>query len=83
MLSELWYYVNQRQGAGASPLHGLLDNNGGEGTPTLWQDDSDGYRLASVVQRYSLADPKVWAYLRGYDGGTGTKTSTPPDTQTH
>ena len=51
VLSELGYYVMQRLGEGASPLHGLYDNNGADPkTPMLWEDDSDGYRLASAVQ---------------------------------
>jgi len=49
-LSALWYYLEQRREAGASPLNGLFDNNGGTATPGLWEDDSDGYRLASAVQ---------------------------------
>jgi hypothetical protein len=51
VLTEAWYYVERRIKAGASPLYGLYDNNGApEKTPNLWQDDSDGYRLASVAQ---------------------------------
>ena len=55
-LSEIWYYVDQRQAAGASPLYGLYDNNGApDKTPTFWSDDSQGYRLVASVH----ADPIV------------------------
>ncbi len=49
VLTEAWYYIERRLKEGASPLYGLFDNNGSEKTPSLWQDDSDGYRLASVA----------------------------------
>jgi hypothetical protein len=72
--SEIWYYVNQRLGGGASPLHGLYDNNGApEKTPTLWQDDSDGYRLASVVQAGPHTNPAVWESYSNLDN-SGTLT---------
>jgi hypothetical protein len=54
-LTALWYYTTQRA-AGASPLHGLYDNNGADPrTPDFWQDDADGYRFASAIQRARLA----------------------------
>jgi hypothetical protein len=53
--TALWYYTNVRANGG-SPLHGLFDDNGSEATPDLWQDDSDAYRFASVVQASPLAD---------------------------
>lgn len=57
VLSEMWYYAYQRKGAGASPLYGLYDNNGApERTQTLWQDDSNGYRLASTAQEEPFSD---------------------------
>jgi hypothetical protein len=71
--SEIWYYVNQRLGAGASPLYGLYDDNGGDKTPTLWQDDSDGYRLASVVQAGPHTNPAVWGSYSNLDS-SGTLT---------
>lgn len=49
-LSALWYY-NERTMRGTSSLHGRFDNNGDTATPDLWEDDSYGYRLASVVQK--------------------------------
>ncbi len=54
VLTEAWYYIERRMKAGAAPLYGLFDNNGGTATPTLWQDDSDGYRLANVAQKQYL-----------------------------
>jgi len=50
VLTEAWYYLErQRKGTG-SPLYGIFDNNGGQPTRSLWEDDSYGYRLASVAQ---------------------------------
>lgn len=49
-LSEIWYYNQRRAGSGGSALHGLYDNNGAEvKTPTLWEDDSQGYRLVGSI----------------------------------
>jgi hypothetical protein len=69
VLTEAWYYIERRLKAGASPLHGLFDNNGGEPTPSMWQDDSDGYRLASVAQRQydvSWQSNAVYTFLTGW-----------------
>jgi hypothetical protein len=49
-LTEAWYYIERHLKAGADRLYGLYDNNGSDKTPDLWQDDSNGYRLASVAQ---------------------------------
>jgi hypothetical protein len=49
-VSEAWYYLERRLKNDGSPLYGLFDNNGGTKTPTLWEDDSEGYRLANVAQ---------------------------------
>ena len=49
-MTEAWYYIERHLKAGASRLYGLYDNNGSDKTPDLWQDDSNGYRLASVAQ---------------------------------
>jgi len=48
-LAAMWYYSTQRK-SGASPLHGLYDNNGDAATPALWEDDSQSYRLCTAVQ---------------------------------
>lgn len=64
-LSEIWYYVKQRVADGASPLHGLYDNNGAEAkTPAFWQDDSDGYRLVGSVQADKVANRFTYLFLR-------------------
>ena len=55
-LTEAWYYIERRLKAGAAPLYGLFDNNGGEKTPDRWEDDSDGYRLASVAHGQYMAN---------------------------
>ncbi len=49
--SAYWYYTERRAGSGAAPLFGLYDNDGGGRTPGFWQDDADGIKLASMVQR--------------------------------
>jgi hypothetical protein len=46
-ITAMWYYCEKRP-QGAKPLYGLYDNNGKGKTP-LWEDDSLGYRFASVV----------------------------------
>ena len=45
-----WYYLVKPDGADVH-LFNLYDNNGQQKTPELWQDDSFGYRLCSVVQK--------------------------------
>ena len=50
-LSAMWYYCTQPDGNGAC-LYGRYDNNGNQpATPSLWQDDSLGYRFCSVIQK--------------------------------
>ncbi|MDD4986002.1 MAG: PKD domain-containing protein [Dehalococcoidales bacterium] len=49
-ISAMWYYCEKHK-KGEPHLYGLYDNNGGEKTPDLWQDDSHCYRLASTVQK--------------------------------
>ncbi len=56
--SAFWYYVQRRAGSGAAPLYGLYDNDGAGRTPSFWQDDADGIKLASVVQADYVAN---WA----------------------
>lgn len=76
-VSEAWYYATQRLGAGASPLHGLHDNNSAETrTPTFWPDDSDGYRFVGSVQASPLADPFTYDFLKNamYDAADGRLT---------
>ena len=48
-MTAMWYYIEQPDGAGLT-LNGRYDNNGDQpATPNFWQDDSLGYRFASVV----------------------------------
>jgi hypothetical protein len=49
-ISAMWYYYEQRLRAGEPPLYGRFDNNDyAFHTPYFWEDDSWGYRFASVV----------------------------------
>lgn len=73
-VSAIWYYKYQREAGGASPLYGLYDDNGGDKTPTLWQDDSDGYRLASSVQADPIAASDVYTFFHGLDTASGQLT---------
>ena len=59
-LTAMWYYIERAQ-QGTSTLWNRFDNNGdAPATPDLWQDDSLGYRLASVVQHD--IDEKNWLF---------------------
>jgi len=50
-MSAMWYYYTKPDGTNAH-LYNLYDNNGKKpATPDLWQDDSFGYRLCSVIQK--------------------------------
>lgn len=48
-IAAIWYYVQQKS-AGEPNLFGLLDNNGGDSTPAIWQDDTYLYKWCSVLQ---------------------------------
>lgn len=73
-LSAMWYYCEKTR-KGALPLYDLYNNNGdlynNNGAPNpktaIWQDDSLGYRLASIVQvdydKSKWAD-KFFHYIR-------------------
>jgi hypothetical protein len=63
-ISAMWHYIEKRLTGGAA-LYSTYDNNGAGATPTFWQDDSEGYRLASVVQQ-DLATGWGDAVLQGY-----------------
>lgn len=52
-LTMSWYYSQKYQKESEPRLYGLFDNNGEAKTSDFWEDDSDAYRFASVVQ-YSL-----------------------------
>jgi hypothetical protein len=67
-MSALWYYCTHPDGNDVR-LYGQYDNNGDQPTtPAFWEDDSMGYRLASVVQTdingLSTAN-KFWLNLGG------------------
>ncbi|MDO8532875.1 MAG: hypothetical protein Q7T26_12065, partial [Dehalococcoidia bacterium] len=50
-LTALWYYVNKPDGKEVK-LYDRYDNNRlSPATPEIWQDDSYGYRFASVIQK--------------------------------
>lgn len=50
-MSAMWYYLERKKGANERALYGRYDNNDyGMGTIDLDQDDSWGYRFASMVQ---------------------------------
>jgi hypothetical protein len=67
-MTAAWYYVTQPDGKDLA-LYNRYDNNGKEpDTPTLWQDDSYGYRFCSTVQRDIDWDGfafKFWREQRG------------------
>ena len=49
--SAMWYYYATPDGKDAN-LYDRYDNNGDQpATPDLWQDDSLGYRLCSIIQK--------------------------------
>ena len=48
-MTTIWYYAEKAL-KGAPHLFGLYDNNGNGQTPSLWQDDTLGYRFASTIQ---------------------------------
>lgn len=45
-----WYYTEQKVALGEESLFTRFDNNDLEATPDFWEDDSLGYRFASVIQ---------------------------------
>lgn len=50
VLTMAWYFYERRLAPGPK-LFGRYDNNGGTPTPETWKDNSNGYRLASVIQK--------------------------------
>ena len=65
-LTAMWYYSARPDGKNAG-LYGRYDNNGNQpATPSLWEDDSLGYRFCSVAQaEMSNKVNKAWANLGG------------------
>ncbi len=71
-MTAMWYYVTQPDGPDAL-LYGRYDNNGqSPRTPALWQDDSLGYRFASVIQadQWNDAASAFWRQLSAVDATT-------------
>jgi hypothetical protein len=67
--SAMWYYVTKPDGPDAT-LYRRYDNNGKSPPwPGIWEDDSWGYRLASVVQQdYERTNfSRLFMALRGLD----------------
>ncbi len=69
-LTALWYFSEQPDGANLT-LNNRYDNNGQDPeTPQLWQDDSYGYRFASVIQNdinWSSFENELFTNLAGVD----------------
>ena len=66
-ISAMWYYCTKPDG-GDAHLFGRYDNNGDKpATPDMWQDDSSGYRFASVIQSISWDDKALdfWRNIQG------------------
>ena len=71
-LTALWYYCTKPDGAHS--LYGRYDNNGDQpATPSLWQDDSLGYRFASITQNDIVTNGKYANALWMNLGGKGMK----------
>ena len=49
-ISAMWYWSEQKNGAGAPKLLGRFDDSTGDPTPSFWQDDSQAIRFVSTVQ---------------------------------
>jgi hypothetical protein len=61
-MTAMWYYVTRPDGANVS-LYGRYDNNGETATPAIWQDNSLGYRFASVIQYDEWNDETMWRWV--------------------
>jgi hypothetical protein len=75
-ITAMWYYYEQRLAKGEPALYGLFDNNNYPyRTTDLWQDDSWGYRFASVAQHDLLWDSRaqrVYSALGDWGGDAYT-----------
>ena len=69
-LTALWYFCEQPDGSDPY-LWDLYDNNGDHpATPDIWEDDSNGYRFASTIQKdinWSSFENKLLENLAGQD----------------
>jgi hypothetical protein len=60
-ISSMWYYVTKPDGVNTH-LYGTYDKNGIQPkTPELWEDDSNGYRFCTVIQK-DLMNLNAFAY---------------------
>jgi hypothetical protein len=67
-LAAMWYYCTQPDGKDLC-LYGRYDNNGKQpATPDLWQDNSYGYRLCSVLQNDPLLSTPAYNTWREIAG---------------
>jgi hypothetical protein len=71
-MTAMWYYITQPDGPGVT-LYKRYDNNGKQpATPKVWEDNSFGYRFASMAHDAINWDDilvKFWSYMRGKDDG--------------
>ncbi|HAS04992.1 MAG TPA: hypothetical protein DCR71_04490 [Dehalococcoidia bacterium] len=66
-MTAMWYYFTRPDGVDVS-LYGRYDNNGNlPKTPDIWQDNTIGYRFASVIQKdqWNLENIRSWRALSG------------------
>jgi hypothetical protein len=72
-VSAMWYYIEKRKAANERGLYGRYDNNDyGMGTIDLQEDDSWGYRFASVVQDeldWNNLTRKIMLKFEGFNSG--------------
>lgn len=67
-VSAIWYYVNKKTRDGAPGLHDLLDEVHAD---SMWMDNTQGYRFASVVQNELLWEQRdFWSRYRFNRWGT-------------
>jgi len=68
-ITSMWYYIEKRKAVGERVLYGRYDNNDyGMGTIDLQQDDSWGYRFASVVQNELDWNSISYQIVRKFNG---------------
>jgi hypothetical protein len=72
-ITSLWYYFEKKKAAGERALYGRYDNNDyGMGTIELQNDDSWGYRFASVVQSeldWNSLSRRIVRKFNGFNSG--------------
>ena len=72
-MSAMWYYLEKKRGSGERGLYGRYDNNDyGMGTIDFQEDDSWGYRFASVAQDeldWNNLTRKIMMKFEGFNSG--------------